>query len=47
VALQLGRATRRRTEEITVMGLDQGEKWTESVKQMRYTKTRNNHHGVG
>jgi hypothetical protein len=47
VALQLGRATRRKIEEITGMGLDQWEKWTERVKKMRYTRTRNNHHGAG
>jgi len=47
VALQLGRATRRKIEEITGMGLDQWEKWTGRVKQVRYTKTRNNWYGVG
>jgi hypothetical protein len=47
VALQLGRATRRKIEEITGMGLHQWEKWTERGKQMRYAQARNNHLGAG
>jgi hypothetical protein len=33
MALQLGSATRRKIEEITGMGLDQCEKWTERERE--------------